>query len=159
MSHIDTGGGSGNRRANLELNLVPFIDLMSVLITFLLITAVWSQVSMMQIGSSIYGKKQNDQTAQEPPPDADVVLRLDIKPDRYVLTIGKNEIPIVKAGGDYDQEMLLSQLEVAKRKYPAKVDAVVTMNDELAYEHLVHGMDRLLQAGFSQISVATAAAK
>ncbi len=56
MAHIESGGSRG-RKTNIELNLVPFIDLMSVLITFLLITAVWTQVSMIQIGSSLYGKK------------------------------------------------------------------------------------------------------
>ena len=38
MASVDLGGGSGGKRdSNFEVNLVPFIDLMSVLITFLLI--------------------------------------------------------------------------------------------------------------------------
>lgn len=69
MAHIESTGGG--RKTNLEVNLVPFIDLMSVLITFLLITAVWTQVSMIQIGSSVYGKKSETKT--ENPPDVDVV--------------------------------------------------------------------------------------
>ena len=44
MAHIDSGGRG--RDVNTELNLVPVIDLMSVLITFLLISAVWTQVSI-----------------------------------------------------------------------------------------------------------------
>ena len=58
-------GGSGKKEATFDLNLVPFIDLMSVMITFLLITAVWTQVSMIKLGSSIYGKQNTDET---PPP-------------------------------------------------------------------------------------------
>ena len=50
MAHISSGGKG--RDINTELNLVPVIDLMSVLITFLLITAVWTQVSMIQLGAS-----------------------------------------------------------------------------------------------------------
>jgi len=42
--------GSG-RSSNVDLNIVPFIDLMCVCIIFLLVTAVWTQVSMIQIGS------------------------------------------------------------------------------------------------------------
>ena len=76
MAHIESG--SGGRKTSLELNLVPFIDLMSVLITFLLITAVWTQVSMIQIGSSIYGKKSDDQMPKIPP-EAEVVLKLEIR--------------------------------------------------------------------------------
>ena len=48
-----SSGGHGKKEVAVELNLVPFIDLMSVLITFLLITAVWTQVSMIQIGNSL----------------------------------------------------------------------------------------------------------
>jgi biopolymer transport protein ExbD len=57
MASIDTGG----KGPNVDLNLVPFIDLMSVLITFLLISAIWVQVSLIQIGSSLYAKKTSDQ--------------------------------------------------------------------------------------------------
>jgi biopolymer transport protein TolR len=35
------GGGGRGKSQNFDLNLVPFIDLLSVLITFLLVTAVW----------------------------------------------------------------------------------------------------------------------
>jgi biopolymer transport protein ExbD len=34
----------------------------------------------------------------------------------------------------------------------------VTMSDSLAYENLIEGMDALLQSGFPQISISTAAA-
>ena len=37
---------------------------MSVLITFLLISAVWTQVSMIQMGSSIAGKKTEEKTSK-----------------------------------------------------------------------------------------------
>ena len=152
MAHIDTGGHG--RKPVVELNLVPFIDLMSVLITFLLISAVWSQVSMMQIGSSIYGKKTND-VKVTPPPDADVVLRLDVKSTGYILTVGAQPMSIVKKDGTYDILTLDQQLEIVKSKYPNKKDAVITMEDELLYGALIDGMDALIRGGFIQVSVAT----
>lgn len=152
MAHIDSGGSG--RKTSLELNLVPFIDLMSVLITFLLITAVWSQVSMIQIGSSIYGKK-SDSTPAPPNPDADVVLKLEIKASGYFLTIGKQLINLPMVNQDYDEPGLVEQLAKAKQQYPNKIDAVIMMQDELPYERLIKGMDGLLKTGFSAISVAT----
>ncbi|PIS11242.1 MAG: tolR protein [Bdellovibrio sp. CG10_big_fil_rev_8_21_14_0_10_47_8] len=153
MAHIDTGGGKGGRKVSLELNLVPFIDLMSVLITFLLITAVWSQVSMIQIGSSLYGKR-SEQTPT-PPPDADTVLKLDIRANGYLLSIGKQVINIPMAQSEYDDVGLVAQLEKAKQLYPNKVDAAIAMSDDLPYERLIRGMDVFLKAGFPQISVLT----
>lgn len=152
MANIETGGGG--RKANVELNLVPIIDLMSVLITFLLITAVWTQVSMLQIGSSVYGKRSDDKTVTLPP-KASLVLKLDIVAKGYILTIGKKKYSLSKVDGQYDAKGLGEQLEALKRKHPAKVDAVLSMSDNLPYEYLIQGMDLLLQSGFPQIGVAT----
>ncbi len=44
---------SGGRRSlDAEINLVPFIDLLSVCICFLLMTAVWIQLSTVQVKQS-----------------------------------------------------------------------------------------------------------
>ncbi len=147
--------GSG-RSTNTELNLVPFIDLMSVLITFLLITAVWSQVSMIQIGSSIYGKQTSQDATPPPPPVADIPLRLDVKGSGFRLIVGKDHFEFVKQGGEYNVPALLDRLKKVKETYPTKGDAVITVDDEIAYEFLILGMDTLLQGGFSSVSIATA---
>lgn len=152
MAHIESGGGKG-RKISLELNLVPFIDLMSVLITFLLITAVWSQVSMIQIGSSLYGKKSEQ--APKLTPEADVVLKLDIKPQGYILTVGSQVINVPLLNSEYDDVGLVAQLERAKQLYPNKTDAAIAMADTLPYERLIKGMDGFLKSGFPQISVLT----
>jgi biopolymer transport protein ExbD len=149
-------GDSGDK-TTVDLNLVPIIDLMSVCIIFLLITAVWTQVSMIQIGSSIYGKKTSDEKS-EPPPKAEVPFRLDVQKDGYRVVIGRNTLKFPMVGGHYDQEKLTTELKKIKELYPEKVDAVVTVLDELPYESLIGGMDALLTAGFPEISVSTAGA-
>lgn len=153
MAHIDSGDSSG-RSKNIELNLVPVIDLMSVLITFLLITAVWTQVSMIQIGSSIYGKK-SDTTPSTPPPLSDVVLKVDVKPVGYILTVGKQVISLPMVSGQFDDAGLIAQLQRVKQLYPEKQDAVIALVDDLPYEQLIKTMDSVLMAGFPSISVAT----
>jgi len=46
--------GKGRKRGlNFDLNLVPFIDLLSMCICFLLMTAVWLQLSAMKIQQSL----------------------------------------------------------------------------------------------------------
>jgi biopolymer transport protein TolR len=152
MAHIESGGGKG-RKVSLDLNLVPFIDLMSVLITFLLITAVWSQVSMMQIGSSLYGKKSEQ--APQMTPDVDVVLKLEIRANGYQLTVGSQSIMIPILNNEYDDIGLEAQLERAKQLYPNKTDAAISMADDLPYERLIKAMDGFLKKGFPQISVLT----
>jgi biopolymer transport protein TolR len=150
--------GGGDDKTTVDLNLVPIIDLMSVCIIFLLITAVWTQVSMIQIGSSIYGKKSSDDKV-EPPPKAEIPFRLDVRTDGYRVIIGRQEMRFPKVGGQYDQDKLLLELKKIKELYPEKVDAIVTVMDELPYETLIGGMDGLLTAGFPEISVATGGAQ
>jgi biopolymer transport protein TolR len=150
---------SGNKRASsFDLNLVPFIDLMSVMITFLLITAVWTQVSMIKLGSSIYGK-QNIEDTPPPPPMSDVPFRLDVKESGYRIVIGKQTYVIDKVNGEYDKADLKNKLENIKQAYPDKVDAVITAEEQLKYDYLIQGMDALLQAGFPAVSVATGGAQ
>jgi biopolymer transport protein TolR len=99
MAHIDDSGGSNRRSANVDVNIVPFIDLMSVLIIFLLITAVWTQVSMIQIGSSIYGKKTAQERA-EPPPKAEIPFRLDVREEGYRIILGRQSTNVPKKLGE-----------------------------------------------------------
>lgn len=153
MAHVEEGGSRG-RKANVDLNLVPFIDLMSVLITFLLITAVWTQVSMIQIGSSLYGKKTEEEQPT-PPPQVEVVLKVDVKATGYLLTIGTQNISFPLINNAYDDAGLAAQLARIKQLYPEKQDVVLSVSDELAYDVLIKTMDKLLVAGYPVISVAT----
>ncbi len=153
MAHIQSGG-SGRRASSVELNLVPVIDLMSVLITFLLITAVWTQVSMIQIGSSLYSKKSGDKTTPLTP-DMDKIVRVDIRQDGYFVTIGRESHLIARQGEIFDTPTLVEMLKKAKTLFPEKIDAMVAMDDSLAFDHLITGMDAVLKSGFPKISVAS----
>lgn len=144
----------GVRTTNVDVNLVPFIDLMSVLVIFLLITAVWTQVSMIQIDSSIYGKKSGDDKV-EPPPRAEIPMRVDILASGYRILVGRQETVIAKSAGEYNTIKLGEELKKIKEIYPDKDDCVVSMSDDLTYLNLISGMDIVLQSGFSQISIAT----
>lgn len=147
MAHIETGGRG--RSKNFDLNLVPFIDLMSVLITFLLISAVWTQVSMIQLGASFASPKDPNQEVITPPPLEDLVLRLDIKATGYVLYVGKDVRAIPMLNGEYDKEALSADLEKVKQMYPDKGGIKMAIENEIKYEHVVTAMDLGLRAGFS----------
>lgn len=57
MAQIDTGSSSSPRReTNRDLPLVPFIDFLLCLVSFLLITAVWSQSARVDASANVPGK-------------------------------------------------------------------------------------------------------
>src|ERR1700689_2284782 len=105
MAHIgDDGDG---RSSTVDLNLVPIIDLMSTCISFLLITAVWTQVSMIQIGSSIYGKKTATGLVEEPKREQ-IMLKIDVTHSGYVVNLGHQAFSIPRVNDEYDQASLVS---------------------------------------------------
>ena len=156
MANVDDGGGK--KSTNVEVNIVPFIDLMSVLIIFLLISAVWTQVSMIQLGNSVYGKKTSEERPK-PPPKADVPFRLDIQETGYRILLGKDFIPIPRVNKDFDNEALTAELVKIKELYNDKEDAIVTMDDSLEYKYLIDAMDTLIFNKFSQVTIAPGGAQ
>ena len=154
MYSPDGSKQGGKRNADFEVNLVPFIDLMSTCICFLLITAVWTQVSMIQIGSSIYGKK-NDTGQVEQPAREQVNLRVSVTHQGYNVAIGKQSLRIPMLGTDYDDKSLLNELKNIKAKYPDKTDEIISLSDDIKYDELIKGMDALMNGGFPEIAIAT----
>src|ERR1700741_490175 len=56
MAHIETGDNKNSR--NIDLNIIPFIDLMSCLTAFLLVTAVWVNISQLDVKPAGKGREQ-----------------------------------------------------------------------------------------------------
>ncbi|MBN2195570.1 MAG: biopolymer transporter ExbD [Polyangiaceae bacterium] len=78
MASIDTGGGHGGKRSvNFELPLIPFIDFLLCLVSFLLITAVWSQMARINADARVPGppRPEEDIDKQEKPKELHVEMR------------------------------------------------------------------------------------
>jgi biopolymer transport protein ExbD len=55
---VQSGGNGGRRNGNFEINMIPMIDLLMVTISFLLITAVWANMSRLQADAQVPGPPQ-----------------------------------------------------------------------------------------------------
>lgn len=90
MASIGSEGSRGGKRnLNAEINLVPFIDLLSMCICFLLMTAVWIQIGSMQV-------KQSHGT--DAPQDSVFDLQVEFKgPNTIALFLNKNGKAFKKA--------------------------------------------------------------
>lgn len=78
---VETAGG-GRRALDSEINLIPMIDLFIVCISFLLITAVWSQMARIDANAKVPG------STVEPPTDVPPEKMLTVEmqqEDRFVL--------------------------------------------------------------------------
>src|SRR6185295_6826827 len=92
-------GKGGKKPLDASINLVPFIDLLSCCISFLLITAVWTQLARMDVTQK--AKAPSGAVEDQPPPT--VQLTLYINKDGYIFSKSTGEsTPIEMKGDDYD---------------------------------------------------------
>ena len=68
-------GTNDKKSLNVELNIVPFIDLMSCLTAFLLVTAVW--VNIARIQTQPVGRSHDGTPDPDPPPQLSVLVEAD----------------------------------------------------------------------------------
>jgi biopolymer transport protein TolR len=142
-------GGGGKRNANVELNLVPFIDLLSTLICFLLITAVWQQLAVLSTNSSSPSANENPQ--QENKVDLSVSLLL----DHIQIAEGQAMTNIPHIGKEPDYATLERKLAELKVKYPTRSDLTLHSDSQAPYKQLIKLMDTMTGARFSDVAVNT----
>jgi len=149
-------GKKGKKSLDANLNLVPFIDLLSCCISFLLITAVWTQIAGLQVASS--GGPPDDQQKKE---TIDIKLLLTDK--GYALNVAGNSIEIPKvpvkdaegsSGIGFDRKSLSDKLHTLKASLPDQQAITVQPEDAIAYEDLVNAVDTCLGEQLHNVTVA-----
>ena len=145
---VQTGGKGGKKPLNADLNLVPYIDLLTCMVAFLLITAVWTQLSRLQAQ-----QKGQGQAGEEVPPELQVKIVVVVNQEGFNLVVGQDQTPIPKKGQEYDFEELGKALKKAKDAHPDKNDVQVASEDQIVFDTLIRAMDTALRARFPDISL------
>jgi biopolymer transport protein TolR len=138
-------GGDSKRNFSVELNLVPFIDLLSTLVLFLLVTTVWMQISMIPVGTPKPGDSAAASTAKP-------VARVELKLTREALQLkwpaALAEFPTSIAPGEAPK--ILAE---AHSKDP-DLAASVTADESVEYGQVIHTIDVARSAGISSVGLA-----
>ena len=117
-----------------ELEMTTFMNLMVVLVPFLLITAVFSRIAIVELDlPSAKGPAPTTPTFR-----VEVVVReagLEIMDGAQVIAA------IPKVDDAYDLSTLSEYLVAIKREYPEKDDASVLLEPDIQYDYLIQVMD------------------
>jgi len=117
-----------------ELDMTTFMNLMVVLVPFLLITAVFSRITVVEL--DLPSAKS---TAPEAP---NVRVEVVIREEGLEIMDGTQVIAAIpNVDGNYDLKTLSEYLVAVKGQYPDKQDASVLAEPDIAYDHLIHVMD------------------
>ncbi len=126
-----------NRRP-AELILVPMIDIFTVLVTFLLMTAVFSRTVVLQLDLPAKAAQFRD-----PPPG--LQLEVVVHKDQIVVE-DRNSGPLATFPNNaqgYDLDGLTAYLERVKAKFPDKTAATLLLEPGISYDTLVQVMDHV----------------
>jgi len=146
---VGTGDGDS---VNVELNVVPFIDLMSCLTAFLLVTAVWSQYAQIDIQPKGISHPSKEETTEEPPPQISVLLT---KNELWIgITTGDINQVSNNAEGGYNWAELSRILAEFKAlpDFEKRADLEVAAEAEVNYQDIVTAMDHSMMMQFKDIN-------
>jgi biopolymer transport protein ExbD len=150
-------GADEKGSVNVELNIIPFIDLMSCLTAFLLVTAVW--VNIAQINIQPKGKTRDTSNVQKD--DETVTLSVLVQADRIWIGLSRvnefQEIP--KKGDEHDWEKFETTLKEHKAsaffadRTDLEIAAESTTTSPVKYQDVIKSMDFALKVGFIDVGL------
>ena len=123
-------------RGRHDLNVVPMIDMMVILVFFLIFSAVFTRTNVLEL---------NLPAANAAVPDLPEGLQLEIVVRKDKLEVADRQTGLLKSlqntDQGYDLAGLSDYLQLVKSKYPDKQDATILLEGDIAYDTLVQVMD------------------
>ncbi|MCA9675251.1 MAG: biopolymer transporter ExbD [Kofleriaceae bacterium] len=152
------GTGDDKKSVNVELNIVPFIDLMSCLTAFLLVTAVWVSIESLNIKPK--GKSRDPQQIKEENEE----VKLSVLITSTKIWIGQSRInefmPIERTGDPEAYWTTYTQTLTELKKSAFFVDrgdieiaAESLDNAVVVYQDVIRAMEIAESVGFSDVGL------
>jgi biopolymer transport protein TolR len=155
---VSLPGGGGKRGLDFDINLVPFIDLLSCLISFLLVTAVWTQLARIDVNQPM--PNQNNEETE--PPVEPVEARILIDKEGYLVHLPHEtlarRIAIDADGITYKRWELAEGLKKMKEAKPNDTIKIkFASTDDARYKEYIGVLDVCLGLGLTDLMPTVAA--
>jgi len=130
---------SERRKTNVELNITAFMNLMVVLVPFLLMTAAFTNTSILDLKLP---KADAGDTALDKPKEFSINV---VMSNEAIIISDQNgdtikSIPKTSTGHNYT--LLNQTLRLIKNKYPEKTDISILPDKFTPYDDIVQAMDK-----------------
>lgn len=145
---MSAGGGGSEEDGDLELNLAPIIDCFTVLITYLLVSASYITLDLLQVSVVTTSDQPPPAQAQTDPPYS---LSINVGQQGVLLLrvsggVGNQEFnfPVAAGtGGVWDYVGLERQLDLVMRRYPTVKEVSVKADPDVQYQAIVAAIERI----------------
>ncbi len=139
--------GREKRIEGEELNITPVMNIFLILVPFLLLTAVFVKISILEF--SLPGSDGGGS-----PEGSAIVTVLTISNDGFELKSKDLKFPpISKRGDEYDFATLVDKLIEVKQAHQTTEDIIIAPQAETKYDTIIKVMDRCRESGFPNISI------
>ncbi len=122
------------KQAPEEINITTFLNLMVVLIPFLLITAVFSRLAVVQMNLPVEAAAGVE---QEKVQNIDVVMRQ----NSIELLLDQKRLASWQSTDDVAKKQLSEKLRELKQGLPDKTDAFLLVEQDIPYKAIIAMMD------------------
>lgn len=146
---------AGKQHLDFEINLIPFIDLLSACICFLLLTAVWVQVGSMDVKQAVGG-----QPAAETPKKPTLWVNMGSEGAVTLNVQDSGKIPgkfqkmgIKGANGQLDLAQIDIAIQELKNLEPELRTALIQPQAASVYEDMIALMDNFKKQGLVDLGV------
>ncbi len=132
-----------------DLNITPVMNIFLILVPFLLLTAVFVRISILEF--SLPGSESEAQSANQQNP---VVTVLSITEQGFELrTKGKKFPQIAKADTSFNFDALIDRLREVKSTHQETEDIIIAPSAAIKYDTIIKVMDCCRENGFPNISI------
>jgi biopolymer transport protein ExbD len=136
---------------DIDVNILPVMNIFLLLIPFLLLTAVFVRLAVIELSLPTLGKGEG-------PPQYDqeklVLIILAVRENGFQLkSLGFKFDPIDNINGQYNYNLLVNQLKEIKLQHPQAEDIIISPEARVKYDIIIKVMDRCRESGFPNVSL------
>jgi len=121
-----------------ELNITAFMNLMVVLVPFLLMTAVFSHITILDLNLPPPGAQDSKQP-KKPPYELRITIR------KNMLVLSDNRLGLIKRippkGKKHNYALLKETLKQVKARIPQHTNITILAEQKTRYDDLIRAMD------------------
>lgn len=133
----------------VELNITAFLNLMVILVPFLLITAVFSRLTVLELNLPALDAKPAEQDEK-----IKLQLQLVIRADRFI--IQDQNLGVIKAVDrnvqNFNWKVFDKVLLEIKRRFPDEQGITLMLDKDVEYKTMIQVMDRVRSADVVQVT-------
>lgn len=122
------------RHLEQEISLTSLMDMITILVVFLLVTAVFAKTAVIDTYLPQEGEAEASAAATD-------VLVINVTGNGFELAGLGEELLIPKSGGNFDFKLLTAELIKLKDRFPDKEEAILLFTPNTLYDTVIKVMD------------------